>query len=90
MVFVLVGLEHKLAPVPQRAWTPAMRHCAVARWPAGFGNFSGDLSCLGDNNVNSTLKMEPHHLLFGILHLRKISISSSTCTKGPYFDTKKT
>uniref|UniRef100_A0A8C3FHZ7 Uncharacterized protein n=1 Tax=Chrysemys picta bellii TaxID=8478 RepID=A0A8C3FHZ7_CHRPI len=28
-------------------------------------------------------KKQHHHLLSGILHLRKISMSSSTCTKGP-------
>uniref|UniRef100_A0A8C0IU46 Uncharacterized protein n=1 Tax=Chelonoidis abingdonii TaxID=106734 RepID=A0A8C0IU46_CHEAB len=29
------------------------------------------------------------HLLSGILHLRKISMSSSTCTKGPLCDVTK-
>lgn len=38
---------------------------------------------------NDTLKRIFCYLLFGILHLRKISISSSTCTKGPYFDMNK-
>lgn len=41
------------------------------------------------DHVNLALKQSFRDLLFGILHLRKISISSSTCTKGPYFETNK-
>lgn len=75
-------------PTLQKAQLTPGCSCTSVDWILGFRDFAEENNPfpLG-NNVDSAVKMSFCYLLFGILHLRKISISSSTCTKGPYHDT---